>query len=73
MSLAFPTIRVGVVDQPADLTISDVARLLGVTPGTVRDYADRGYLPCRRLPSGHRRFRRTDVEALLNRAPETAA
>lgn len=61
------------VPQPADrpLTTRQVADMLGVSPATVVTYADSGVLRCFRLPSGHRRFRRADVEALLN--PERAA
>jgi excisionase family DNA binding protein len=41
------------------------AKILGVTAWTVNRWADTGKLPCRRLPdSGHRRYRRADVEAL---------
>lgn len=39
--------------------------LLTVTRSTLDRYVARGILPCRTLPSGHRRFRREDVEALL--------
>jgi len=48
-----------------ELRVVDVARELGVTIGTVRRWADRGYLRSHRLPSGHRRFARSDVDALL--------
>lgn len=53
------------MSEPFDLGPSDVARLLGVTKETVREWADRGFLPVWRTPTGHRRFRRSDVEALL--------
>lgn len=54
------------------LTSSEVAELLGVTPETVRDYAERGLLAGSRLPGGplrggRWRFQRSDVEAVLNR------
>lgn len=48
-----------------DLTSGEVAAILGVSTETVTNYADAGRLPHYRLPSGHRRFRRSDVEALL--------
>lgn len=46
------------------LKISDVAKRLGVSPGTVRAYAEKGLIPVIKLPSGHRRFRESDVEDL---------
>ena len=48
------------------------AALLGVQPDTIRQYVEKGYLACRRLPSGHRRFQRSNVEALLSPEPELA-
>jgi len=48
------------------LTSTDAARLLGVRPNTVRHWSDRGILKAYRLGPRHdRRFRRQDVEALL--------
>lgn len=51
-------------DQPTLLTISEAAKRLGVSPGTVRIYADKGTIPVIKLPSGHRRFRPEDVQRL---------
>lgn len=42
--------------------LREAADILGVHPATVRNWADRGDLPSRRTPGGHRRFRRTDLE-----------
>ena len=47
------------------LTASDVAEALGVTDETVRQWAKSGKLRYVRLPSGQRRFQRSDVEAIL--------
>jgi len=45
------------------LTAADAARLLGITPATVRIHADRGRLPVAQRTPGHMRlFRREDVE-----------
>lgn len=54
--------------EPYDLTVSDVAELLQVHPDTVRRWAGAGALASWRTPGGQRRFRRSDVDALL--APE---
>lgn len=55
----------------ATLTSADVARRVGVSSRTVRDWADRGDLPAVRLtPRSPRRFRAEDVEELLERAQQ---
>ncbi len=46
------------------LTVHDAAARLGVHESTVRRYADRGLIRVKRLPSGVRRLRRADVDAL---------
>ncbi|NDJ60212.1 MAG: helix-turn-helix domain-containing protein [Chloroflexi bacterium] len=43
------------------VSLRQAAELLGVHPATVRNWADRGDLPSRRTPGGHRRFRRSDL------------
>jgi len=43
------------------LNVSEVADLLGVSADTIRRLADKGHLPCHRLPSGYRRFDPGDV------------
>jgi len=49
------------------LTASDVAQLLGLHPNTVRRWSEKGILKSYRIgPRGDRRFRREDVDALLN-------
>lgn len=53
------------------LTSSQVARLLGVSTRTVQRMEARGDLTPARLPSGHRRYRRSEIEALL--VPERAS
>lgn len=50
-------------EKAADwLTLSQVARMLGVHPSTVRIWADKGYLPSHRTRGGHRRFRRQELD-----------
>lgn len=48
--------------------LGEAAEILGVHPTTVRAWADKGELPSRRTPGGHRRFRRSDLEQ-WERAP----
>ena len=51
---------------PELLTVSQAARSLGVHPNTVRKWSKQGILkPYRVGPRGDRRFRREDVERLL--------
>jgi excisionase family DNA binding protein len=44
------------------LTLQQTAALLGVHPGTVRNWSDKGVLPVYRTRGGHRRFKRLEVE-----------
>lgn len=48
-----------------ELTTRDVARLLGVSHGTVRRWADDGLLPSYRTPNGQRRFSREDLDGFI--------
>jgi excisionase family DNA binding protein len=49
--------------MPGDwLNLTEVSKLLGVHPGTVRNWADQGHLPVHRTQGGHRRFRLSEVE-----------
>lgn len=52
------------------LSLREAAELLGMHPATVRLWADRNELPSRRTSGGHRRFRRTDIEARLRQETE---
>lgn len=59
------------------LSLREAAEMLGMHPATVRLWADRNELPSRRTNGGHRRFRRSDIEARLHqdagRKPRPAA
>jgi excisionase family DNA binding protein len=44
------------------LSLSDVAKMLGVHPSTVRNWSDEGILPVYRTSGGHRRFKRSEIE-----------
>lgn len=52
------------------LSLREAADLLGMHPATVRLWADRNEIPSRRTSGGHRRFRRTDIEAHLREETE---
>jgi excisionase family DNA binding protein len=47
------------------LTSGDVAELLDVSGETIRRWADAGLIVHIRLPSGHLRFRRADIDDIL--------
>ena len=47
------------------LTLGQAAAFLGAAQSTVRKWADAGRLPTFYTPGGHRRFRRSDLEAFL--------
>lgn len=44
------------------VSLRKAAEILGVHPATVRNWADRGELPSRRTPGGHRRFNKDDLQ-----------
>jgi len=46
------------------MTVSEAARILGVSEQTVRSYETRRLLPASRLSTGTRIFSRSDVERL---------
>jgi excisionase family DNA binding protein len=50
------------------LTLGQAATFLGAAQGTVRKWADGGRLPAFYTPGGHRRFRRSDLDAFLARS-----
>lgn len=51
--------------DPNGLTTGDVAAILKVHPDTVRRWSAAGNLPSSLTPGGRRRFRRSDVDAVL--------
>jgi excisionase family DNA binding protein len=48
------------------LSLSEVAKVLGVHPSTVRSWANQGRLPVHRTQGGHRRFKRSEVELCMD-------
>lgn len=51
--------------MPEYLTVKEAAEMLGVSRITIRRYTMTGKLAEIRLPSGHRRIPRADVERLI--------
>lgn len=49
------------------LPIGEVARLAGVTVPTIRNWERDGKITALRTPKNHRRFRQSEVEALIHR------
>ena len=49
------------------IKIGEVARMLGVSTGAVRDWVERGKLTCTRTPGGTRLFEKEDVEKLISK------
>jgi excisionase family DNA binding protein len=50
------------------LTLGQAARYLGVAQTTIRKWSDQGRVPAFYTPGGHRRFRRNDLEAFIDRS-----
>lgn len=58
------------------LGLGEAARLLGITPNTLRRWSDSGHVAGFTTPGGHRRFARAAIEALIptphHRRPQLA-
>src|SRR5262249_36167549 len=50
------------------LTLRQAARFLGVAQSPTRKWSDSGRVPAFYTPGGHRRFRRSDLEAFVERS-----
>jgi excisionase family DNA binding protein len=55
--------------DPEWVTLTEACRLLGVSPSTVRRWADSGTVRTFVTPGGHRRFSRAGLEAMLPDRP----
>jgi excisionase family DNA binding protein len=53
------------VAKPLDLSISQAARELGVSLGTVRRWSDMGYIKAYRTPGGQRRYSRAQIDEFI--------
>jgi len=55
-------------DDSEWLTLGQAARFLGVAESTIRKWSDQAKVPAFYTPGRHRRFRRSDLEAFLERS-----
>src|SRR5881396_3573288 len=54
--------------EPDWLTLGQAAKYFGVAQSTIRKWSDSGRLPAFYTPGGHRRYRRSDLNAFLARS-----
>lgn len=66
-------ISVNPMDENFSETSNTIAAKVPCDPGTVRDYADAGWLECRRLASGTRLFKPSAVERVRKLRAERLA
>jgi excisionase family DNA binding protein len=67
-------VRRAPANEPDWLTLGQAAKYLGVAQSTIRKWSDLGRVPAFYTPGGHRRYRRADLDAFLERsAPEPRA
>ena len=60
--------------EPEWLTLGQAARYLGVAQSTIRKWSDNGRIRVYKTPGRHRRYRRDDLDAFLERSgPEARA
>src|SRR5947207_13594755 len=60
--------RIAPAGEPDWLTLGQAAKYLGVAQSTIRKWSDQGRVPAFYTPGGHRRYRRGDLEAFLDRS-----
>jgi excisionase family DNA binding protein len=63
-----PAGRRAPANEPDWLTLGQAAKVLGVAQSTIRKWSDQGRVPAFYTPGGHRRYRRGDLEAFLERS-----
>ena len=63
-----PDPRRAPASEPDWLTLGQAAKYLGVAQSTIRKWSDQGRVPAFYTPGGHRRYRRSDLEAFLERS-----
>jgi excisionase family DNA binding protein len=55
-------------NEPDWLTLGQAAKYLGVAQSTIRKWSDSGRVPAFYTPGGHRRYRKGDLDAFLDRS-----
>src|SRR6266480_2289860 len=55
------------------LTLGQAAKFLGVAQSTIRKWSDVGRVPAFYTPGGHRRYKRADLDAFLERSGPSGA
>ena len=63
--------RLAPAGEPDWLTLGQAAKYLGVAQSTIRKWSDQGRVPAFYTPGGHRRYRRADLDAFLERSGPT--
>src|SRR5256884_8807551 len=63
-----PISRRAPTGEPDWLTLGQAAKYLGVAQSTIRKWSDGGRVPAFYTPGGHRRHRRGDLDAFLERS-----
>jgi excisionase family DNA binding protein len=63
-----PESRRAPASEPDWLTLGQAAKYLGVAQSTIRKWSDTGRVPAFYTPGGHRRYRRMDLDAFLERS-----
>jgi excisionase family DNA binding protein len=63
-----PISRRAPTSEPDWLTLGQAAKYLGVAQSTIRKWSDNGRVPAFYTPGGHRRYRRGDLDAFLERS-----
>lgn len=58
--------------DPGWVSLTEACRVLGVSPSTIRRWADTGVVRTFVTPGGHRRFSRAGLEAMLPDRPQAA-
>jgi excisionase family DNA binding protein len=64
--------RQGSAESAEWLTLGAAAKYLGVAQSTIRKWSDVGRVPTFYTPGGHRRYRRRDLDAFLERSGPAA-
>ena len=68
-----PQNRLAPSTEPDWLTLGQAAKYLGVAQSTIRKWTDQGRVPAFKTPGGHRRYRRRDLDAFVERSAPGAA